>query len=251
MKILLSPAKRLEKVELKVDVEATENKFLDYAEELIAILKDKTVSDVAALMKLSQNLSELNVARFQSWSQQYLRESGETAIQLLQGDAYKALKVSDFDLKELEGLQDRLLIISGLYGFIRPFDKILPYRLEMGTKLENSKGSNLYHFWKDILTDTLNQYAQDEPVVVLASKEYSKAIDFKKVKSEVFTFDFLQEKSGQFKNIAIYSKQARGLMTRFIVKNNLDNPQDLLAFDYENYAYSSALSKENHLVFCR
>ena len=202
-------------------------------------------------MKLSDSLSELNYYRFQIWDKKNIETLGQPSVFLFEGDAYRGLDIKSFTQSELGNLNQSLRILSGLYGILKPLDLILPYRLEMGTVLKNKKGKNLYEFWKDELTSELNKELKGEMVVNLASKEYSSAIDFSKLNSTVVQVDFLQEKEGAFKNIAIHSKRARGLMTAFIAKQNIKEYENLKAFDSENYYYNNNLSKENHLVFTR
>lgn len=251
MKIILSPAKRLNEKLGDISVNSTAPNFLEDSEELINILKKHSKFDVSLLMKLSNSLAELNYSRFQMWSKEDIKKKGKPSVFMFEGDAYKGLDVNSFSENELKSLNDKLLILSGLYGILKPFDLILPYRLEMGTKLENKKGKNLYNFWKQNLTDYLNKELNGEALVNLASKEYSSVIDFTKLNSTVIQVDFLQEKEDGFKNIAIYSKRARGLMTAFIAKNNIDKIEELKAFDAEKYYFNNSLSKENHLVFTR
>ena len=251
MKIILSPAKRLNEKLEDIPVVSTKLNFLSESESLIKILKKKSKSDISSLMKLSDALSELNYIRFQSWEKDKIIDQGKLCIYMFEGDAYKGMNVKTFSTNELEILNSKLFILSGLYGIIKPFDKILPYRLEMGTKLINKKGKNLYEFWGDKLTNYINNELKGEPLVNLASKEYSSVIDFSKLNSELIQVDFLQEKDDGFKNIAIFSKRARGLMTAYIAKNNIDNPEDLKGFDMENYYFNNNLSRKNHLVFSR
>jgi len=251
MKIILSPAKRLNENLGDISYKGTVPNFLSDSEELIKILKKYSKNDISSLMGLSDNLSDLNFNRFQIWNKENIKEEGKQSIFMFEGDAYKGLDIKSFNKTEIENLNNKLFILSGLYGILKPLDLMLPYRLEMGTKLENGKGKDLYQFWKLSLTEYLNTALNNEPLINLASKEYSSAIDFSKLDSEVIQVDFLQEKEDKYKNIAIYSKRARGLMRAFIAKNNITKVQDLQAFDSEKYYYNNNLSKENHLVFTR
>ena len=251
MKIILSPAKRLNEKIGDIPYKPTMPNFLSDSEGLVKILKKYSKKDISALMGLSDKLSELNFNRFQYWQKEKIKAEGKPNIFMFEGDAYKGLDVKSFSKNEVELLNNKLFILSGLYGILRPLDLILPYRLEMGTKLKHSKGKNLYDFWGNALTDYLNAELKNESLINLASKEYSSAIDFSKLKSEVIQIDFLQEKDNAYKNIAIFSKRARGLMTRFIIKNKLVKIEDLKAFDLEKYYFNNNLSKENHLVFTR
>lgn len=251
MKIILSPAKRLnEKFEENLDI-GTEVNFLSHSQRLMKILKKLSKSEISELMHLSNALTDLNYSRFKLWKKNDISEKGKACIFLFEGDAYRGLDVNSFNASELESLNEKLFILSGLYGILKPFDKILPYRLEMGTKLENTKGKNLYEFWKKDLTKYLDKALDGEVLINLASKEYASAIDFSKLKSTVVQVDFLQEKEGVYKNIAIFSKRARGLMTAFIAKTNPKNVEELKTFNTEDYFFNNHLSKENHLVFTR
>ncbi len=251
MKILLSPAKRLNENLEDISIPLSLPNFLDESQSLIDILKKNNKNDISDLMKISKSLSELNYIRFQSWDRKKIIKQGKACVYMFEGDAYKGLNVRNFSDNELLALNSKLIILSGLYGILKPFDKILPYRLEMGTKLIHNNGNNLYSFWKDKLTNYINKELNGEPLVNLASKEYSSVLDFYKIKSNIIQIDFLQEKENQFKNIAIFSKRARGLMTAYIIKNNIINTEDLKSFDMENYYYNNNLSENNHLVFSR
>jgi cytoplasmic iron level regulating protein YaaA (DUF328/UPF0246 family) len=249
MKIILSPAKRLNEA-TKYSGQSLPS-FLKDSEQLIKILKKLDRLEISSLMNLSPDLSNLNYNRFQNWTIDKLKTSGQSAVHLFEGDAYRGLDISSYNIKELENLNHKLFILSGLYGVLHPLDSILPYRLEMGTKLTNSNGSNLYKFWDNKLTKFLNKELDGGVLVNLASKEYSSVIDFKQLKSPVVQVDFLQENNGKHQNIAIFSKRARGLMTSFIVKNNIEVINDLQAFDTEGYYFNRAMSKQHHLVFSR
>jgi len=250
MKIILSPAKKLKEEISNYSGECSVPNFLDDSQELIKTLKKLSKNDILDLMKISSKLSELNYNRYQNWKKEDI-ELGKASVFMFDGEAYRGLDINSFSENELKILNNKLVILSGLYGLLKPLDKILPYRLEMGTKLKNIKGKNLYDFWKERLTENLNVILNKEPLINLASKEYSSVIDFKKLDSPVIQVDFLQEKDNKFKNIAIYSKKARGMMTAFIVKNNLTDLNDLKAFESEKYYFNNMLSKENHFVFCR
>jgi len=250
MKIILSPAKKLNEEIFDYSGECSEPKFLEQSQKLINIAKKLSRNDISSLMKISDNLSELNYIRFQSWKKEEIKK-GKASVFMFEGEAYRGLDIHSFNSSEIESLNNKLFILSGLYGILKPLDKILPYRLEMGIKLKNPKGKNLYDYWKKELTNYIDKQLNNEPLVNLASKEYSSVIDFKLLKSPVIQVDFLQEKEGVYKNIAVYSKRARGLMTAFIAKNDIEKVEDMKAFSSEKYYYNNELSKENHLVFTR
>jgi len=254
MIIILSPAKRLKVQTIdKIDCVSTP-KFINKSQKLITILKNKSINEIKQLMNLSDDLSTLNFNRYKNWDINHNITNAKAAIDLFFGDAYKTLDAKSFNKAELKLLNNKLLILSGLYGILRPFDLIQEHRLEMGTKLKNNKGNNLYSFWKDDITKQLNKILSENknPILInLASNEYFKVIDKKKLNYNVVDIDFKQEKSGKYKTIAIYAKQARGLMTRFIIENNIDDIENLTAFDCSGYAYSKSLSTKEKLVFIR
>lgn len=250
MKIILSPAKKLNEKIFDYSGKCSEPNFLEQSQELINVAKKLSKNEISSLMKISDKLSELNYIRFQSWKKEEVK-NGKASVFMFEGEAYRGLDIHSFNADQLDSLNNKLLILSGLYGILKPLDKILPYRLEMGTKLINPKGKNLYDFWKKELTEYIDIQLNGEPLVNLASKEYASVIDFKQLESPVIQVDFLQEKDGGYKNIAVYSKRARGLMTAFIAKNNIEKEDDLRAFSTEKYYYNNTLSKENHLVFTR
>lgn len=250
MKILLSPAKRLNEKLSDYSGKCTVPNFLEDSELLIKKLKKLSKNEISSLMKLSPNLAELNFNRYQIWEKENIKQ-GKAAIFLFEGDAYKGLDIQSFSTNELQLLNQKLFILSGLYGVLKPLDCLLPYRLEMGTKFKNSRGKDLYAFWRTKLTEYIKKETKNEALINLASKEYASVIDFKQLEKPIVQVDFLQEKNNEYKNIAIYSKRARGLMTAFIAKNDIEKVDDLKAFDEENYFFNNNLSKENHLVFTR
>jgi cytoplasmic iron level regulating protein YaaA (DUF328/UPF0246 family) len=250
MKIILSPAKRLNEKLANNSVKTTIPVFLDESEQLIKILQKQTKQDILELMKLSSSLAELNYNRYKTWKKEN-HKNARAAVFMFEGEAYRGLNVTSFNTQELKILNQKLFILSGLYGVLKPLDSILPYRLEMGIKLNNPKGKNLYDFWKTKLTTYINAELKNEQIINLASKEYASVIDFKQLKKPIIQIDFLQEKENKYKNIAIYSKRARGMMTAFIVKNEIEKQEDLRAFDLEGYYFNNKLSKENHLIFTR
>jgi cytoplasmic iron level regulating protein YaaA (DUF328/UPF0246 family) len=252
MKIILSPAKRLNtKIEEIEKYDFRTPLFLEKSEMLISEMQKKNKKQIAELMKISPDLARLNFDRYQSWFKDYTKKDGKPAIFMLEGDAYRGLNIRSFTQEQLQILDGNLMILSGLYGVIRPLDYILPYRLEMGVKLKIKNNKNLYDFWSNKLTTFVKKELKNERLIDLASKEYSSVIRFKDLKKPVLKIDFLQEKTTGFKNIAIYSKRARGLMTAFICKNNLKNTEDIRAFNEEDYYFNNRLSSENHFVFVR
>lgn len=254
MLFLLSPAKKLDyDSPLAVSLH-TDPLFVDEAKGLIEILKAKSASDVAELMSLSPALAELNVERYQNWSPRFTLSNARPAVLAFNGDVYEGLQASDLAEKELQWAQEHVAILSGLYGVLRPLDLMQPYRLEMGTRLENSQGKNLYDYWKAVIAPYLNGRLDREkdPVVVnLASDEYFKAVDTKNLKARVIQCVFQDEKAGQWKIISFYAKRARGLMARYAIKHRVTRPEMLAEFDSEGYAYVKEISSPDKLVFRR
>ncbi len=255
MKIVLSPAKRLAYQNIEIPAnKLSKPLFVEQSEQLINILKNKDKDTIKSLMNLSDDLAELNLNRYLSWDKNHNNQNAVAAINLFYGDAYKGLEAKSLPKEALYKLNEKLLILSGLYGLLHPFDLIQEHRLEMGTRLNNPKGSTLYDFWKNLVTDKINEELSKEKnktLINLASNEYFKVIDKKKLKHPVITPVFKESKNGQYKTIAIFAKKARGLMTKFIVENNIDNHEHLKAFDYDGYTFSNNLSSENQYVFIR
>ncbi len=254
MLTLLSPAKTLDFDSPSPFSQSSECAFLTQAAQLIDQLKQYAPHEIAKLMDLSPALSELNVARYQSWRLPFPQDQAKQAIFAFQGDVYQGLEAQTLSSKELEFAQSHLRILSGLYGVLKPLDWMLPYRLEMGTKLANAKGKDLYAFWGESLTEHLNeQLAQSgsKVVVNLASNEYFSAIKAKKLNAKLITPVFKDEKNGQFKIVSFYAKKARGLMARYIVQQGLNDDSQLHRFDVAGYRFSEEDSNESTLVFKR
>lgn len=252
MKIVLSPAKSLDYTTPVPTENYTIPVFLQEAKILDDVLKAKTPKDLAKLMHISDKLAELNWKRFQEWFLPFTPDNARQAIFAFNGAVYNGLDAYSLKPKQIIDLQDKLRILSGMYGILRPLDLMQPYRLEMGTKLEFKTYKNLYAFWRNKVTNALNEELTDnEPFVNLASNEYFKVMDIKKLKTKIFTPIFKDFKNGELKIIAIYAKKARGMMLRYIVENEIKNVKDLKGFNMENYAFDSKLSTETELVFTR
>lgn len=252
MKLVISPAKSLNyEIELPTGF-SSESCFLSEAKQLNELLKKKSAKALSELMHISPKLGALNYERNQNWSLPFSSENARQAIYAFNGDVYRGLDAYSISEEKLDTLQHTVRIISGLYGVLKPLDLIQPYRLEMGTKFPVGKNKNLYEFWQKKITTALNDEMQeDELLVNLASQEYFKAIDVKALKAPLIHVDFKEFKNGQFKTIAIFSKRARGLMTRHIVETNAKSIGDLKTFNAERYAFDANLSTENKLVFTR
>jgi cytoplasmic iron level regulating protein YaaA (DUF328/UPF0246 family) len=251
---ILSPAKTLDYETPDKVADTTIPQFTTQTNQLIRILKKKSVEEIKDLMHISDNLAKLNRDRFKSFSKEYTDENAKSAIMAFKGDVYTGLDAETLDKVSLDYVNRHVRILSGLYGLLMPFDKMQPYRLEMGTRLENKKGTNLYHFWGDMISKALNKQLKEmetNTIVNLASKEYYKAIDQKKLKANVIDIDFREEKNGEYKFVSFFAKKARGTMTRYIAEHQLTDPADLRGFDYDNYRYEESGSSENRLLFVR
>jgi len=252
MLTLLSPAKTLDyESPVQTDVMTTPG-FLDQSAALIDTLREYSVDDISALMKLSTKLAELNVQRYSDWSVPFPDGQARQALLAFKGDVYTGLAAETLNQDELEFAQQHVRMLSGLYGILKPLDAMLPYRLEMGTKLANPAGKDLYAFWGDTITDALNAELEDEAVVVnLASNEYFKAVKPKRLNARLITPVFKDEKNGTYKIISFYAKKARGMMARYIIDQRIDAPEDLQAFDVAGYRFSLEDSQGDTWVFKR
>ncbi len=228
----------------------TSTRQLSESEVLVKILKKKTPNELSKLMAISDKLAELNYGRFQDFSTPFDFKNSKQALLAFKGDVYNGIDAPNLSKKDLAFAQDNLRILSGLYGVVRPLDLIAPYRLEMGTRLENSKGKNLYEFWGDKISKLLNE-DEAEVIINLASNEYFKGIDKKALKSQVINIVFKELKGDAYKIIGIYAKRARGLMVQFMIKNRIKNPQDLKAFKAEDYSFRKEMSDSTSWVFTR
>ncbi len=258
MLFLLSPAKTLDYESPTRATDATTPQFVSQSAELINLLKTKSVADIAALMDLSEPLAALNVGRYGVWKPRFTAKNSKPAVLAFNGDVYEGLEASTLSDADLEWAQKHLLILSGLYGLLRPLDKMQPYRLEMGTALANPRGNNLYAYWGDALAQHINQQMQSDPspvIVNLASQEYFKAVQptpgNRWLKARVVECVFEDWKSGQYKVISFFAKRARGLMARYAVTQRVQTPQGLQAFDSDGYAFDEASSEPHRLVFRR
>lgn len=254
MLMLLSPAKTLDyQTELKTQA-YTQPLHLGEAEVLVQQLQGLAPDQLAQLMKLSDKLAALNLARYASWTRPFTPENARPAILAFKGDVYTGLQAEDFSPEHFEFAQQHLRILSGLYGVLRPLDLMQAYRLEMGTPLATSLGKDLYAFWGARITQWINEEleAQNEPFVLnLASNEYFKAIKRPQVRAQIIDTEFRDQKNGQYKIISLYAKRARGLMARYVIQHQLSHPDDLYAFDSEGYYYSAQYSSTERLVFLR
>lgn len=251
MLILLSPAKKLDYDTPLSTRRHTQPLFIEEAGALIDILKEKSASEIAALMKLSDSLANLNVERYRAWTPEFSHSNARQAILAFNGDVYEGLQATTLSDTQLQWAQKHVAILSGLYGILRPLDLMQPYCLEMGTRLANPRGANLYDWWGTLLSDYLNRRAESAVVLNLASEEYFKAVDRDVLKGRVVQCVFQDYKSGTWKIISFNAKRARGLMTRYIIDNTLTQPDDLKDFDRGGYRYAADQSSADRLVFRR
>ncbi|WP_417199021.1 peroxide stress protein YaaA [Bizionia sp.] len=252
MKLVISPAKSLDYHSKLPTSKSTESVFLKESERLNGLLKKKSPKSLSKLMSISDNLSQLNYDRNQEWELPFKEGSARQAIYAFNGDVYRGLDAYTIPTEKIDSLQNTVRILSGLYGVLKPLDLIMPYRLEMGTKLAVGKNKNLYEFWKKKVTKSLNDELEDDELFLnLASNEYFKAIDTKALKVPVIDVDFKEFKDDKYKTIGIFAKAARGLMARFIIDENAETLDDVKAFNLEGYGLSDELSSSNKLVFTR
>ncbi|RAW85306.1 peroxide stress protein YaaA [Photorhabdus laumondii] len=254
MLITISPAKTLDYESPLTTEKYSQPALLDQSEQLISICRKLTPAQIASLMSISDKLAGLNAARFGEWHADFTPENARQAILAFKGDVYTGMQAESFSDKDFDFAQDHLRILSGLYGVLRPLDLMQPYRLEMGIKLENKRGKDLYAFWGDLITEKLNEalgQQGDNVLVNLASDEYFKSVNTKKLAGKIIKPVFLDEKNGKYKIISFYAKKARGLMSRFIIQNQLTQIDRLVEFNLDGYAFDESLSKGNELVFKR
>lgn len=251
---VISPAKTLDFESPAITDQSTEFRFADEAAQLVDVLRTYSVSDLRELMSLSEKLASLNVERFSQWQWPFDPQRSKQALLAFQGDVYTGLDAATLGKKAFGKVQDRLRILSGLYGLLRPLDRILPYRLEMGTRLPTERGNNLYQWWGNQLTDTLAadiRSNETQALVNLASNEYFKAIQPKRLPVPVIVPEFRDWKNGQYKMISFFAKKARGLMVRYMLENDIRRVEDLKGFDLDGYRFDASRSTETRWQFLR
>lgn len=214
-------------------------------------MQKKSRADLQALMNISENIADLNKERFKNFSSEFTLANSKPALFAFKGDVYRKMNVEDYSQEQLAFAQEHLRILSGLYGLLKPLDLMQPYRLEMGIKLKNKKADDLYGFWQNKITKALDEAATDGTVINLASQEYFKAINPKKLKAKVIHITFKEYREGKYKIIAIFAKQARGLMANYIIENQINEPELLKLFNVDQYEYSEQLSTADEWVFIR
>ncbi|WP_410500086.1 peroxide stress protein YaaA [Chitinibacter sp. S2-10] len=250
MLMLISPAKTLDYTTPPTTSSFTQADFLSQSQILIDELRRQTPAEIARLMKISDELAVLNVGRYQSWQRPFTPHNAKQAVLAFMGDVYEGLAAGSMDAAQLDYLSQHLRILSGLYGLLRPLDLMQPYRLEMGTRLANPHGKNLYDFWGSQITSAINALDSDT-VVNLASDEYFKSVKVKQLKARLITPVFEDFKHGQYKIISFYAKRARGLMVRYAALKQIQNAEALKHFDLEGYRFAPMHSDELRWVFRR
>ena len=254
MLIVISPAKTLDyDTPPKTKVFTTPD-YLGQSQQLINRLRNFSSLDISDLMKVSAKIADLNFDRYESWKKPFTEKNAKQSILAFKGDVYTGLDAETFKADDFKFAQNHLRVLSGLYGLLRPLDLMQPYRLEMGTKLKTDKGNNLYEFWGSDITEGLNKQLKkikSDTLINLASNEYFKSVKPKELNAEIITPAFKEFKNGEYKMIGIYAKKARGLLSRYIIQNKLNDPEDIKAFSEEGYRFNKSLSKGNNWVFTR
>tara|TARA_B100001989_G_scaffold57712_1_gene38336 strand:- start:336 stop:1103 length:768 start_codon:yes stop_codon:yes gene_type:complete len=250
---IISPAKKLDYSPVEKNIDSTIPSLLEHSNELIKDLKSLNPQEVSSLMSLSDKLGALNYERFQEWKTPFTKSNSKQAILAFKGDVYQGLDAESLSETELIWAQKHVRILSGLYGILKPMDLMQPYRLEMGTKFATKRGQNLYDFWNSIITEELNKnFSSDNTNLLnLASNEYFKSINVSELKANVISPVFMDKKNGKYKIISFFAKKARGLMTRYVIKNRIEDITDIQNFEEGGYFFSEAMSEDNKPVFCR
>lgn len=253
MIIILSPAKTLDMTALEGRA-STQPILKSHANQLVKVLKQKDEQDLKKLMSISDKLAIENVSRFQTFKSRVSETTGKQALFTFNGDVYRGLDVASWKAKDVSFAQDHLRILSGLYGVLRPLDKMQPYRLEMGTKLKTDRGNHLYDFWGDKVTQEINKAFKPRSkklLINLASEEYAKVINRDKLKADELILNFKEYKGDKLRFVSFTAKVARGMMAKYIIQNRIKNPEDIKGFDVDGYSYAEDLSTDREWLFIR
>jgi uncharacterized protein len=254
MLTILSPAKNLNFKHQTVTSAFSTPLFIEESETIIQALRKKSRKQIADLMDINPRLAELNYQRYQQWQPEFTLSNSKQAALAFNGDVYMGLSAKTLKSKELEYAQDKLLILSGLHGILRPLDLVQPYRLEMGSELKVGKHKNLYSFWGKKLTEEINTLLKSHKkkfLINLASNEYSEVLDRNKIDAEFIDISFKEFKADQYQIFFVFLKRARGLMARYIIQNRVENPENIKGFDLDRYEYNDNLSTKSNWVFTR
>lgn len=254
MLIVISPAKTLDYETPPITGKSTKPLFLDDSAVLVDQLRDMEPGRIARLMHISPKLATLNSNRYHEWHVPFTKSNAKQAVLAFRGDVYAGLDAYSLDADDLDFAQKHLRILSGLYGVLRPLDLMQAYRLEMGTELKNKRGRDLYEFWGGKITDVIQKdlkKQKDDVLINLASNEYFKSVHVNDLKARIITPAFREKRNGQYKFISFSAKKARGLMSRYIIRNKLTGPEDIKGFNLEGYRFSKKLSEGDNWVFTR
>lgn len=255
MLVLISPAKIQNFKPQSVTEQYTLPEFLKQSEQLIQLIKELSTSELAKLLDINSSLTQLNIDRYFNWHLPFSPQNAKQAVLTFDGEAFRGLNAKTFSSDDFDYAQSHLRILSGLYGVLRPLDLIQPYRIDVSSKLRNPKGADLYAFWKEKVSASVLKAMKNgdkqEFILNLMSKEYLKTLDLKHKKVKVIDVEFYEMKDDQYKQIVIYTKKARGLMAQYVIKNRIEDIEDLKGFNDENYWFSPQMSTENKLVFTR
>lgn len=254
MLTVISPAKTLDFETAPHTRKVSQPRFLDESEILVETMRKQSAKKLSKLMGISPKLAELNVDRFKQWQRPFSEDNAKQALLAFRGDVYLGLVAEEFGERDFTFAQKNLRILSGLYGLLRPLDLIQPYRLEMGTKIKNEGGKDLYEYWDATITELMNDDLaghKNKSVINLASIEYFKAVKPDLLPGNLITPVFKDYKNGTYKVLSFFAKKARGSMASFIVKNRINKPEDIKQFDTDGYQYNADLSHDNQWVFTR
>ena len=254
MLIVVSPAKTLDYDTPPKTQKFTIPDYLDDSAELIHRMRELSSLDISELMKVSTKIADLNFDRFEAWNKKFTQKNAKQAVLAFKGDVYTGLDAENFTAKDFTFAQKHFRMLSGLYGVLRPLDLMQAYRLEMGTRLSTDRGKNLYEFWGDEVTEGLNaqlKAIKSKYLINLASNEYFKVVRPKVLKAEIITPAFKELKNGDYKMIGVYAKKARGLLSRYIIQNQLSDIEDIKSFDMDGYKFNKKVSEGNNWVFTR
>ncbi|MDN3211031.1 peroxide stress protein YaaA [Haemophilus sp. SZY H51] len=254
MLAIISPAKTLDFESAVRNLPISQPHLTDYSEQLIEICRQLSPQDLSSLMSISDKLAGLNAARFTEWTKSHNEKNSRAAIWAFKGDVYTGLDADSLSDEDVQFAQRHLRMLSGLYGLLKPLDLMQPYRLEMGTKLANPKGKDLYAFWGNIITQSVQQALDeqgDRVLINLASDEYYKSVKESQLEAQIIKPVFLDNKNGKYKVVSFYAKKARGLMCRFIIQNRLERVEQLKEFDLGGYWFDATSSTEKEFVFKR
>jgi len=254
MLAILSPAKTLDYQTPLTTNKSTQPDFNTESKELIATLRKFVPAEIGSLMKISDNLAELNHRRYAEWQNQANEDNARPALFAFKGDVYLGLDAQTLGARDINFAQKHLRVLSGLHGLLRPLDLIQPYRLEMGTRLATRRGSNLYQFWGNKVTDNINKaLAQQTSKVLLnlASNEYYQVIQAERIEGRILNINFKELRDGKYRFVSFAAKRARGLMARYMIDNRITRPSQLRQFDVDRYAFNEALSRDDEWIFTR